>query len=393
MDDIELDNLDDKPEEEPEEQQEQETHIDNDWRDQSIVIIDTSNPDAEIPNPKKDAAVIRRAYTEDKKSLLREMDVNINKGDGPSAKAMFEKLKVTVNRKGKVNGAEFGGVRIIVQKGKRLVYTEDVKKASKVNEFKTLVDRAKLEHEKTAVAVVEEVIPDVSVSEDLANSVLRNSIENLESFIDEKVAEIESNGVTLDREKIREFRGITKTADHNLDNGGLKVQEEYFRNLARDEPNELKSRLYEEMADVCVLKADEIRLRRNQRPESEIVQSIVEEETQNNDLTRFERFKRWAKKNLAGVSVVAISVAGIITTIVMGARNAVKRGARATSKFAKTLAKVAEKAVPLIGALLNLAAKVLTLGAKAVGFLSNHLWILAVAITYALYERRKKTTK
>ena len=64
MDDIELDNLD-KQAEEPEEQQEQETHIDDDdWRDHSIVIIDTSNPDAEIPNPKKDAGVIRRAYTE-----------------------------------------------------------------------------------------------------------------------------------------------------------------------------------------------------------------------------------------------------------------------------------------------------------------------------------------
>ena len=51
MDDIELDNLN-KPEEEPEGQQEQETNIDDDdWRDQSIVIIDTSNPDAEIPNP------------------------------------------------------------------------------------------------------------------------------------------------------------------------------------------------------------------------------------------------------------------------------------------------------------------------------------------------------
>ena len=92
--------------------------------------------------------------------------------------------------------------------------------------------------------------------------------------------------------------------------------------------------------------------------------------------------------------MVAFSVAGIITTIVMGARNAVKRGARATSKFAKSLAKVAEKAVPVIRALLNLAAKVLTLVAKAVNFLSNHLWILAVAITYALYEQpRKKSTK
>ena len=50
------------------------------------------------------------------------------------------------------------------------------------------------------------------------------------------------------------------------------------------------------MAEACALKADEIRLRRNERPESETVQSMIEEEAQQNDLTRFERFKQWAKK-------------------------------------------------------------------------------------------------
>ena len=79
-----------------------------------------------------------------------------------------------------------------------------------------------------------------------------------------------------------------------------------------------------------------------------------------------------------------------ITTIVMGTRTVVKRGASATSKFAKSLAKLAEKAAPVIGGLLNLAAKVLTLGAKGINFLANNLWILAVAIAYALYEKRKK---
>ena len=201
MDDIELDNLD-KPEEEPEEQQEQETNIDDDdWRDQSIVIIDTSNPNADMRGNLdamreanrdlgKGLGVIRRAYTEDKKSLLREMGVNINKSDGPSAKAVFERLNVTVNREGSVNGAEYDGTRIIVQKGKRLVYTEDVKKASKVNEFKRLVERPELEHGKTVAAVVEEAVPDVTVNEDLANSILRNSIERLKSEIDEMVANI-----------------------------------------------------------------------------------------------------------------------------------------------------------------------------------------------------------
>ena len=70
-----------------------------------------------------------------------------------------------------------------------------------------------------------------------------------------------------------------------------------------------------------------------------------------------------------------------------------KKGASATGKFAKALAKVAEKAVPVIGALLNLTSKLLTLGAKGINFLSNNLWLLAVAITYALYEKRKKHTK
>ena len=75
---------------------------------------------------------------------------------------------------------------------------------------------------------------------------------------------------------------------------------------------------------------------------------MIEEEAQQNDLTRFERFKQWAKKNLGGISVVAISVAGIVTTIVMGARTAIKKGAQATSKFARALAKVGEKVAPII---------------------------------------------
>ena len=188
----------------------------------------------------KKIGAMRRSYTEDEKNLLRELGININKGDGPSVKNVFEKLKVTVNRKGKMNGAEFDGARIIVQKGKKLVYTEDVKKLPKVTEFKELVKNAKLERKKTPAGLIDETLTDITVSTDLERSVLQNSIENLESFIDERVAEIEANSVTIDREKIREFRGITKTSDHNLDNGGLKAQENYFRDLAANEPNVLK---------------------------------------------------------------------------------------------------------------------------------------------------------
>ena len=144
MDDIELDNLGDRPVEE-EETGEEETNTD--WRDESVVTIGGFNPVREGLDKEKNAdrelgkklGAIKRSYTEDKKNLLRELRININKGDGPSGKTLVEKLKVTVNRKGKINGAEFDGVRIIFQKGKKLEYTEDAKKYQKSTNLKNLL--------------------------------------------------------------------------------------------------------------------------------------------------------------------------------------------------------------------------------------------------------------
>ena len=168
----------------------------------------------------------------------------------------------------------------------------------------------------------------------------------------------------------------------------LKVEETYWKDKAnRVEDDPYRETLYKTIDDVAILKADELRLRANVRPESEIAQNIVREEAERKDLTRFERFKRWAKRNLGGISVFAISIAGI-----MGVRTVIRRGANATSKFAKFLGKVAEKG-PILGALLNLATGILKLGAKAVSFLAENLWIPAVLITYALYDRVKNRRK
>ena len=301
-----------------------------------------------------------------------------------------------MNRKGKANGAEFDGVRIIVQRGKRLVFTEDVKKV-KLNDFNSLARKAEAEHRDTTVALVEERL-DVTVDEDLADSVLRSSLERLNEEISEKADGI---AVELTENELREFRARLAarlpTVEQQREGGitaeerinGLKIEETHWREEAKRQSDPKKKLLYNSIADVAALKTDELRLQANVRPEGELARSIVEEEAENNDLTRFERFKRWARSNLGGISVVAISVAGIITTIVVGARNAAKKSASATSKFVKTLGKIAEKAAPILGALLNLAAGVLKLGAKAAEFLSRNLWLLAVMIAYALYERHR----
>ena len=299
-----------------------------------------------------------------------------------------------MNRKGDINGAEFDNVRIIVQRGKRLVYTEDTKKLAKVAEFKDLVDKAELEHQKTPAALVEETLPDIPVNTDLEQSVVRNTITDLEHFIDEEVAKIRQRlnnaKEVISYKELRDLlMDIPGMNDENLENGGLETQKKYLKGIAENS-SERKAALCRQIIKLCKLKEDEIRLRTNQRPKTEEAQSMVEEEAQQNDLTRFERFKQWAKRNLGGISVVAISVAGIITTIVMGARTAIKKGARATSKFARALPKVGEKVAPIIGGLLNLAAKLLTLSANAFGFLAKNLWLLAVAIAYILYEKYQK---
>ncbi len=136
-----------------------------------------------------------------------------------------------------------------------------------------------------------------------------------------------------------------------------------------------------------------MKVRANQRPESEEALSMIQEEARTNDLTRFERFKKWAKENLVGVSAVAISVAGIITTVVISGRNAVKKGAKAVGQFGKALANLAKKAGPAIATILNVLAQVLTWGAKALEFLSRNLWIVALFLTYLVYDTVKGRIK
>ena len=229
------------------------------------------------------------------------MGIRINKQDSPS---LFERLKITVNGKGKVNGAEFDKVKIIVLRGKRLEYTVDASKTAKLSEFKELVKVAEERHAKTAQGFVEEKLTDVPPNEDLTRSVLHDSIENLENFLDEKFDEVHAGlktaeqGAQTEQEVIsyRELRDLLMDIpgmnDENLENGGLETHKNYLKGIAEKSSGH-KAALCRQIIKLCELKEDEIRLRTNQRPETEEVQSIVENEIQNSTLRRFQKFKGW----------------------------------------------------------------------------------------------------
>ena len=85
------------------------------------------------------------AYTLEKKEFLKEMVINVEKKDGPSSSAVLERLSLMRNKKGQLVG-EFDGKKILVRKGKGLVFSVDQKLDSKVKEFKELVKEAEAEN-------------------------------------------------------------------------------------------------------------------------------------------------------------------------------------------------------------------------------------------------------
>ncbi|CAB3985783.1 uncharacterized transposon-derived, partial [Paramuricea clavata] len=253
--------------------------------------------------------VMKRAYTLDKKDFLkRELGVNINKGDGPSSTIIFDKMKLTMSR--------------------------------------SLSRRMNLD-----------------APQELVDNVLENIIERMDDELSNQ-SEAIGNSTIITENELRELRGILNVKG----NSGkqkieyLGVERNHWKELARIERTagrEQKALLYEAMADMAELKADEIRLRSNERPKGPKALSIVEEETEISDLTWFERFKKWTKENIAGISAVAISVA---------------------------VANLAGKVGPVLASVLNLIAKVLGWGAKGIAFLAKNLWILALALTYFLKD-------
>ena len=75
-----------------------------------------------------------------------------------------------------------------------------------------------------------------------------------------------------------------------------ELEEGKWQKKYEEEKNHPKKLFFKSLVKLARLKADYFRLVSNQQPETEEVQSIVEEEIQNSTLRTFERFKQWAKK-------------------------------------------------------------------------------------------------
>ena len=121
------------------------------------------------------------------------------------------------------------------------------------------------------------------------------------------------------------------TADDRIK--ALEAQAEYWKKVRLETEDQGQKSKLESLEKTALLQADNERLKNNEKPIHDETLEIIDDEIQNNDLSKLQRFKDWARKNLIGFSAVAIAVAGIVTTVVIAGRKAVKSIAKATGKL------------------------------------------------------------
>ena len=412
FDDIELKNR--NREEEEEEFHESETKFsDRDYPenfDERSPLVKFHRVD--IPDVRKDAKGMKKSITEDKKNSFRKIfDITLKKNNGKNSTELLDNTdfirmdngNLAILYKDKKIG-EFD------EKQNRIDY---FKKKNKINlqEFQNTLEEAKKEYEKTADLVVDEKMKNQGFESNwdsyewdpfgmdesrFKDSIINSSIETLSDSIDELHQDMKET--EMDEQDIRELNGVLnpkgETTEQKIE--FLDIQADHWRQKALLETDERKEKWYKDAEKMTRLVADKIRLENDVRPEEEETVSIIQQEIEESDIGRFEKFKKWSKENLLGLSAVAISIAGILTTIIIGVRNALKSGARAVGNLGKAIANIGKNFGALISSLLNLIGSILAWGAKGITFLAKNLWILTLAITYFLYneykERRKKNT-
>ena len=384
--------------EEANQEAEQETNFDN--IDDVLIDIGAledriTNLD-EIPNVGVDVGNIRRAITNDVKKVFRSVfDISIEKKNGEGSSKILENTRFTSSKNGRVS-IEFKGSRIgwVERNGDVELFENKNKKL--VSEFRETMELAKLEYEKTPSSLVRDL------PEEVVDSVLLSSVERMEDRVEERTA-------TLSEQQLREFAGVLNPkGTPEIKIKALEAQADYWKKVRLEAEEVVKTdgaseyivekakgqaSLYDSLEKTARLQADSERLKNNEKPIHDESLEIINDEIQTNDLSRLEKFKEWARKNLIGISAIAITLAGIATTVIIAGRGAVKATAKATGRLAKALVNLGKKLGPLIAPLLNLMAQAISWGAKGIAFLSKNLWMIVIAFAWFLYNAYKSYRK
>ena len=117
----------------------------------------------------------------------------------------------------------------------------------------------------------------------------------------------------------------------------------------------------------------------------------MDEETDKNANTTFEKFKEWVKKNGIAASSILISLGAVVPMLATSLQSGVKNLADGTYKFGKGLVNVLKKLGPIFSALGNVLLAVLKIFSNGFLWLSSNLWVLLVALVFFLWTGYRYT--
>ncbi|CAB3997196.1 Hypothetical predicted protein [Paramuricea clavata] len=199
-------------------------------------------------------------------------------------------------------------------------------------------------------------------------------------------------GLTM--QENNELRGVLNPPDGSSiegrtgPNGALQVQADYFNEAINETVKRAGSVEGVTEYNALIERIDSLKEARDRTLEQRVVEEA--REAQLEDISRLRRFIDWVGKEKVGLVGIAVSTASLITALLIHARGAIVKTAKATGKVAKALANLAKKAGPVLVPILNTIATALSWGAKGISWLASHLWVLAIAAALMVYNNYSK---
>ncbi|CAB3987831.1 Hypothetical predicted protein [Paramuricea clavata] len=175
-------------------------------------------------------------------------------------------------------------------------------------------------------------------------------------------------GLTM--QENNELRGVLNPLDGSSiegrtgPNGALQVQADYFNEAIGETVERSTSAEGTTEYNSLIERIDSLKEARDRTLEQRTVEEA--REAQLEDISRLRRFIDWVGKEKVGLVGIAVSTASFITALLIHARGAIVKTAKATGKVAKALANLAKKAGPILVPILNTIATALSWGAKGI---------------------------
>jgi hypothetical protein len=270
--------------------------------------------------------------------------------------------------------------------------SKDKKYAVSTKAFLKLYSKALAEHRGRAKSVVEEEtggeasgVNAEEIFED-AEEEFHQEVTDTGDNLVKHARKLEERGKITTRKR-RELTGVTvPKGPPEIRIKALKVQKKVFETNIELTTDPERQQIMQEGRDVAEQGIDDARLEMGVQPESEDGKHRFREIVRENIRTNFEKFRKWAKENLGAIAAITISIAGIITTVVVAGKKTIVGASKGLGAVGKALAGLAKSALPILVPILNLISTILSWGAKGLAFLTQNVWIVAVLIAGAIYK-------